>query len=62
MKKGSYDNMSNNKTHPKQYTQDELNELIKLTITCTLQKNTLKDVNKINQQEGTETKSPQKLD
>ena len=45
-----------------QYTQEELNELIELAITCTLQKNMQKDVNEINQQQETEVKSSQKLD
>ena len=50
------------KTHPKQYTQEELNELIDMAITCTLQKNTLKDVNELNQETGGESKTSQKLD
>ena len=47
-RKGSYNNKSDNKTHPKQYMQEELNELINMAITRTLQKNTLKDVNELN--------------
>ena len=63
LRKGSsYDNKSNNKAHPKQYTQEGLNELIDIAITHALQKNKLKDVNEINQHPVSETKSPQKLD
>ena len=62
MRKGNYDNKSNNTTYPKQYMQEELNELIDMAITCTLQKNTLKDVNELNQETGGESKTSQKLD
>ena len=62
LKKSSYGNRSNNKTHPKEYTQDKLNEHIKLAITHTLQKTMQKDVNEINQQQEMEAKSSQKSD
>ena len=54
--------MSNNKSHPKQYMQEELTELINMTNTCTLQKNTLIDVNKLNKEAGGESKTSQKSD
>ena len=33
LRKDGYDNKSDNKAHPKQYTQEELNELIDMAIT-----------------------------
>ena len=48
--------------YPKHYMQEDLNELIDMAITCTLQKNTLKDVNELNQETGGESKTSQKLD
>ena len=62
MRKGSYDYKSNGKTPLKQYTQEELNELIDMAITHALKKNTQKDMNEINQEAGGETKTSQKSD
>ena len=63
LRKDNYNNKSDNKTHPKQYTQEELNELINMADHMhSTKEHTQKSKCKLNKEAGGESKTSQKSD